>query len=163
VFRLAGAYLIRAEAYYWKNQLDLAANDINKVRARAKALLITASDVTIDYIFDERARELYTEEPRHSEMVRVSNIMAILNIGGYNLENFSQKNWWYDRLMRVNDIYDIPPGTWWRSQTPRIEPYNVYWPIPQSVITANTLGTINQNVGYVGAENNVPPLETIEE
>lgn len=64
--------------------------------------------------------------------------------------------------MRVNDIYDIPPGTWWRSQTPRIEPYNVYWPIPQSVITANTLGSINQNVGYVGAENNVPHLKPLK-
>lgn len=163
VYRLAGAYLLRAEAYYWKDQLALAAEDINKVRARAQAPLIGAGDVTIDYIFNERARELYTEETRHSEMVRVSNIMAKLNINGYSLDNLSQNSWWYDRLMEHNDYYDMAPGTWWRSQTPDIEPYNIYWPIPQSVITANTLGTINQNIGYQGADNNVPPLETIED
>jgi len=41
-------------------------------------------------------------------------------------------------------------------------PFHVLWPIPESIITANTLGTINQNLGYDGAEYNVPPLETIE-
>jgi hypothetical protein len=163
VFRLAGIYLIRAEAYYWNDQLSQAADDINMVRSRSNAPPITAAEVTIDYIFDERARELYAEEPRHSEMVRVSNIMAKLNLGGYNLENISQKSWWYDRVMQYNDIYDTPEGTWWRSQTPRIQPFNIYWAIPQSAITANTMGKINQNIGYQGAENNIPPLETIDE
>lgn len=163
VFRLAETYLLRAEAYYWLDQHALATNDINKVRARSEAPLISAGDVTIDYIFDERARELYAEETRHSEMVRVSNIMARLNLGGYTLDNLSQKSWWYDRLMAVNDLYTVPEGLWWRGQTPRIQPYNIYWAIPQSVITANTLGKINQNEGYQGAESNVPPLETIGE
>lgn len=162
VFRLAETYLIRAEAHYWNENLSAAAADINIVRERAKAPLITASDVTIDYIFDERARELYAEEPRHTEMVRVSNIMAKLNISGYSLDNLSQSSWWYDRVMRLNDNYHIPAGSWWRGQTPRIEPHNIYWAIPQSVITANTKGLINQNQGYVGSENNEPPLETIE-
>jgi len=162
VFRLAETYLLRAEAYLWNNQLGLAANDINKVRERAHAPLITASDVNIDYIFDERARELYTEEPRHSEMVRVSNIMAKLNLNGYSLNTLSQKSWWYDRVMRVNEIYKKPAGTWWSSQTPKIQAFNIYWPIPQSVITANTLGKINQNIGYQGAESNIPPKEIIE-
>ncbi len=161
VFRLAETYLLRAEAYYWLGQLGLAADDINKVRARSHAPLISAGDVSIDYIFDERARELYAEETRHSEMVRVSNIMAKLNLNGYTLDNISQKSWWYDRVMEVNDIYTVPEGLWWRGQTPRIQTYNIYWAIPQSVITANTLGKINQNEGYQGAESNVPPLETI--
>ena len=163
VFRLAETYLLRAEAYFWLDQHALAANDINKVRARSQAPLISAGDVTIDYIFDERARELYAEETRHSEMVRVSNIMARLNLGGYTLDNLSQKSWWYDRLMAVNDLYTVPEGLWWRGQTPRIQPYNIYWAIPQSVITANTLGKINQNEGYQGGESNVPPLDTIGE
>ena len=161
VFRLAETYLLRAEAYYWRDQFASAANDINKVRARSHAPLISAGDVTIDYIFDERARELYAEETRHSEMVRVSNIKARLNLGGYSLDNLSQKSWWYDRLMEVNDLYTVPEGVWWRGQTPKIQTYNIYWAIPQSVITANTLGKINQNKGYQGAESNIPPLETI--
>ncbi|WP_234364058.1 RagB/SusD family nutrient uptake outer membrane protein [Lunatibacter salilacus] len=163
VYRLAGIYLLRAEAYFWNNQLSQAANDINMVRARSNAPLITGGDVTIDYLFDERARELYAEETRHSEMVRVSNIMAKLNMNGYSLNNISQSSWWFDRVMAYNDIYKTPQGTWWRSQTPRIQTHNIYWPIPQSVITANTMGKINQNRGYQGSEGNVPPLETIEE
>jgi hypothetical protein len=39
----------------------------------------------------------------------------------------------------------------------------VLWPVNSTVILANTLGVINQNKGYAGAERNVPPLETIEE
>lgn len=163
LFRLAETYLIRAEAYYWNDQLSQAAADINKVRLRANASSITGADVTVDYIFDERARELYMEEPRHTELVRVSNIMARLNINGYDLESIGQQSWWYDRVMRVNDLYNQPPGTWWSSQSVTIEPYNIYWPIPQNIITANTQGTINQNYGYEGYQNNIEPLDTIED
>ena len=46
--------------------------------------------------------------------------------------------------------------------SPRLSPHHVLWPIDANVITANTQGIINQNEGYIGAENNVPPLETIE-
>src|SRR5690606_33031289 len=46
IFRLAETYLLRAEAYYWKNQLTNAAADINKVRERAGALPVSAADVT---------------------------------------------------------------------------------------------------------------------
>jgi starch-binding outer membrane protein, SusD/RagB family len=159
VFRLAETYLLRAEAYYWKNQPGLAADDINKVRARANAPLISGADVTIDYIFDERARELYTEEPRHSEMVRVSCIMAKLNLGGYSLAAITQKNWYYDRVMRVNYFYN--PAITYFGITAKLLPNNIFWPIPSSVITANTLGRINQNIGYDGDNLNVPPLEVI--
>lgn len=62
LFRLAETYLLRAEAYYWLNQTDKAAADINSVRVRAKADPIVASQVSIDYILDERARELFAEE-----------------------------------------------------------------------------------------------------
>ncbi len=132
------------------------------VRARAHAPLITAADATIDYIFNERVKELYTEEPRHSEMVRVSFIMANLNLNGYSLATISTKNWYYDRVMRINHYYWDPPYQLFSyGNYATIHPQNMLWPVPQSVITANTLGTINQNVGYDGADLNVPPLETI--
>ncbi len=162
LFRLAETYLLRAEAYFWMGSLNEAAQDLNVVRSRAQAPPISASDVTIDLIFDERGKELYFEAPRHSEMVRVSNIMAKLNIGGYSLENLGQSSWWYDKVIRDNEIYSKPEGSWWRGQTPRIFPYNIYWPIPQGIITANTQGQINQNFGYEGYQNNQPPLQTIE-
>jgi hypothetical protein len=43
-----------------------------------------------------------------------------------------------------------------------MSPYHVLWPIPASTINSNTKGHINQNKGYAGSENNIPPLETIE-
>ena len=160
VFRLAETYLLRAEAYYWKGQLDQAAADINEVRTRAGALPITAGEVTIDFIFNERARELFAEEPRHSELVRVSYIMAKQGLNGYSLANFSEKNYYYDRVMKYNPTYEQKINL--LGSVANMAPFHVLWPIPSNVITANTQGVINQNIGYDGAERNVPPLETIE-
>lgn len=162
IFRLAETYLIRAEAFYWKGNMSAAAEDINAIRQRAQAPLITAGDITIDYIFDERARELYMEEPRHNEMVRVSYIMASEGRDGYSLSSFSEKNWFYDRVMRLNNHYHPPNPPVWRGAIAYISPHNILLPIPQSVIEANTQGVVNQNAGYDGAHNNVPPKEIIE-
>src|SRR5690606_35499391 len=159
-FRLAETYLIRAEAHFWKGNLGDAAADINKVRQRANASLISPADVTIDYIFDERARELFAETPRHSELVRASYIMAKSNINGYTLSNFSDKNYFYDRVMANNIFYK--QDFEFLGNRPSMAPFHVFWPIPSSVILANTLGVVNQNIGYDGAEKNLPPLETIE-
>lgn len=157
VYRLAETYLIRAEAYYWKGQPDLAANDINAVRERSHALPVTAGDISLDYIFAERARELYLEEMRHTELVRVAYMMAKMNKDGYSLANFSTKNWFYDRVMALNQFYQVGQIG---SSVFTINPYNVLWPIDAKIITANTKGVINQNEGYEGAQNNVPPDET---
>lgn len=62
LFRLAETYLLRAEAYLGLNDKGNAASDINVVRARAKASPVTADKVDIDYILDERIRELGVEE-----------------------------------------------------------------------------------------------------
>ncbi len=156
VFRLADTYLIRAEAYYWKGQLDLAANDINKVRQRANALPVSSGNVTLDFIFDERARELFGESPRHSELVRASYILASLNRNGYSLSNFSDKNYYYDRVEKLNILYKQKVSL--IGNTANIAPFHVLWPIPASVILTNTLGKINQNVKYDGADKNIPPL-----
>lgn len=160
IFRLAETYLLRAEAYYWKNQFALAADDINKVRQRAKALPISAGEVTIDFILHERARELFAEEPRHSELVRISYIMAKAGLNGYSLNNFSEKNFYFDRVMRYNNTYEKKIQL--LGNTANMAPFHALWPIPSLVITANTKGVINQNAGYDGADRNVPPLTSIE-
>ena len=160
LFRLAGAYLLRAEAHYWKGDLASAANDINVVRERANALPISAADVTLDFIFDERARELFAEAPRHSELVRVSYMLAQQNRDGYDLTAFGSKNYYFDRVMRFNKTYEGQVTL--LGNTASMEPFHVLWPVPSKIITANTLGTINQNFGYDGFERNVPPLEVIE-
>ena len=161
IFRLAGTYLLRAEAYYWKGDLASAAADINTVRERAFCSPINASQVTIDYILDERARELYAEEPRKTELTRIAFIMADNNLNGYSINNFSEKNYWYDRIVEKN-FYD--KGFFWGQHEFTMSPFHVLWPIPQDAIDANAGGHINQNMGYAGAENNVPPkTEIIEE
>ena len=157
VFRLAETYLLRAEAYWWNNNLNAARDDINEVRGRANAPLITATDVTIDYILDERARELFVEEPRKTELTRVAFIMADQGRDGYSAVNMHLNNFFYDRVMRRNEWYGQQIQT--ATGTFKMSPYHYLWPVPQSSINANTEGHINQNMGYYGSENNIPPLE----
>lgn len=154
VYRLAELYLLRAEAHWWKGNIDLATADVNVVRARAQATPVATVD--IDYIFDERARELYHETPRKCELTRVAYIMAQLGMNGYSLENMHQNNWFYDRVISRNNFYrdEILQG----SNIYRILPYHVYWPIKEQEIRANSLGHINQAMGYPGSETNVAPL-----
>ncbi|MFW6327914.1 MAG: RagB/SusD family nutrient uptake outer membrane protein, partial [Bacteroidota bacterium] len=75
MLRLAETYLLRAEAYLGLNQLENAANDINVVRERSNATPVSASDVTIDYILDERARELVYEEQRRITLHRTGKLV----------------------------------------------------------------------------------------
>jgi hypothetical protein len=69
--RLSETYLLRAEAYLAKGDKDNAAADINVVRTRAQATPVDASAVDINYILDERARELVVEEPRRLTLARL--------------------------------------------------------------------------------------------
>jgi hypothetical protein len=154
VFRLAETYLLRAEAYVWLNMSEEAANDINEIRTRAGALPIPTTNVTLDDVLDERARELFLEEYRCIELTRISYIMASLNMNGYSLETISQKNYYHDRVIEYNQFYRtnyVYQGYYYR-----IEPYHIYWPIPESAILANTQHRLNQNYGYPGYEENVP-------
>ena len=154
VYRLAELYLLRAEAYWWKGDIPNATKDVNTVRARANAS--QKESVDIDYIFDERARELYYESPRKTELTRVAYIMAQMGKDGYSLDNMHQNNWFYDRVMRRNNFYKDEVLN--VSNIYKMMPYHVYWPIKEEVIKANSLGHINQAMGYPGSETNIPPL-----
>lgn len=166
IFRLAESYLLRAEAKYWLGDLDGAAADINKVRERAGAAPYSGADITIGTVLDERARELYYEEPRKTELTRIARIFAMTGKTAYNGKtyseaNFSQDNFYYDRIMEVTDYYN--KGVFTRhGDTYTLSPFHVLWPIPQNAINSNTKGHLNQNEGYYGSENNIPPLTTIE-
>ncbi len=167
LFRLAETYLVRAEAYYWKGDLASAAADINVVRQRAGAQPIDASDVTIATILDERNRELYYEEFRKVELTRMAYLFAQTGKPDYkgrtyNMNDFSTKNFWYDRIMDVTEFYNKGKHTLHGDEY-TMSPYHVLWPIPQSAINANVSAHINQNLGYNGSSNNVPPLEQLPE
>lgn len=80
IFRLAETYLLRAEAYLGKGETDKSADDINVVRARANASLALPGDISIDYILDERARELHWEELRVLTLMRLNKLVERVRI-----------------------------------------------------------------------------------
>ncbi|HNU86820.1 MAG TPA: RagB/SusD family nutrient uptake outer membrane protein [Ferruginibacter sp.] len=85
LFRLAETYLLRAEAYLGAGNTGAAAADINVVRARSNASPVLPGNVTIDYILDERIRELGVEEKRMFTLMRLGK--------------------WYDRIIKCNPYY----------------------------------------------------------
>lgn len=90
VFRLAEMYMIAAEASLKLNKKQDAADYINVVRRRAALpgkqaeMEISASDVTIDFILDERSREFAGEQLRWFDLKRTGKIAERLN--SYNQE-----------------------------------------------------------------------------
>ena len=75
LFRVAGVYLLQAEAYLGKGDQTGAANAINVVRARANAAPVAPGNVDIDYLLDERARELLGEEARRIVLNRMGKLV----------------------------------------------------------------------------------------
>ncbi len=116
--RLADTYLLLAEAYFLNGNPDRAAQTINVLRNRANAAPITPGDVTLDFILDERARELFSEEHRRYTLLRTGT--------------------WVNRTQLHND--NASPNI--------NEFRDVLYPIPQSFIDANIDNPIQNNPGY---------------
>lgn len=70
-FRLSETYLLLAEARINQGDKQGAAEAINVVRRRAHASEITADEATIDFLADERIRELVGEELRRFTLLRL--------------------------------------------------------------------------------------------
>lgn len=120
IMRLAETYLLRAEANLLKGDLAAAATDINVVRVRSQATPVTAADVNMDLILDERARELYGEEFRLNTLMRTGKLVEYLNkYNGY-----------------LKDNNQVAPA------------YVSKLPIPRKEIEANTGAIMTQNPGY---------------
>lgn len=87
LFRLAGTYLLRAEAYFKAGNKEKAAEDINKLRDRANASHVTAAEMTMNLILDEQMRELYFEDFRVQTLCRLGLLVdrsRRYNPTGYN-------------------------------------------------------------------------------
>lgn len=70
--RLADTYLLKAEILFKMNRAAEAAEVINIIRSRSHANPIGAADLSIDFILDERSRELVLEEDRRYTLLRTN-------------------------------------------------------------------------------------------
>lgn len=90
LMRLGETYLLLAEAQFKQGKTAEAANTINVLRQRAfpdypTKGKVSASDITLDFILDERARELIGEENRRMTLMRTGTLVerAKLNTTKY--------------------------------------------------------------------------------
>jgi len=122
LFRLADAYLMYAECVARGaagGDATQALTYVNNVRQRSNAAVITSAQLTLDFILDERARELNLEGHRRTDLIRFGKFT-----GGSYL-------WpWKGNALNGASIPDT---------------YRVF-PIPQSALQANT--NLSQNTGY---------------
>lgn len=123
-FRLAEAYLLRAEAYVNLNEKDKAAADINVLHNRAQAKPCTADQMTIDYILDERLRELTCEEKRRLTLARVGKLN--------------------ERIQKYNPYFKAANS----ADNKDYDAHFDLFPIPLSAIQANKDAVLEQNPGY---------------
>ncbi|MCF0074155.1 RagB/SusD family nutrient uptake outer membrane protein [Dyadobacter sp. CY261] len=90
LYRFSDVYMTGAEAYFKAGDAAKAASLLNVVRQRAAfrksattaqnaaaaaAMTITASDVTLDFILDERSREFFGEWQRWHDLVRTRSLV----------------------------------------------------------------------------------------
>jgi hypothetical protein len=81
IFRLAEMYFIAAEAQHYLGNNNLAADYLNVIRRRAAIpgkeadMEITAADIDIDYILDEKGREFAGEYIRWFDLKRTNKLV----------------------------------------------------------------------------------------
>lgn len=127
LFRLADAYLMYAEAVVRGGSggdINTAVGYINQLRNRSGDPAIgniTAGQVTLDFILDERARELYWEGHRRTDLIRFGKFT-----GGSYLWPWKG---------------NVAEGT-------SIESFRALFPIPAADRALNP--NLSQNPGYVG-------------
>ena len=174
IFRLAETYLLRAEAKFYQGNAAGAAQDVNVVRARANAKKMFTT-VTIGDIADERGRELYMEEWRQPELTRISWALArsgqpdewgnTYDINTWDKQQGTDPNggsYWYQRCLHYN-IFNRGVITSSKKLNYRVDKRNLFWPVPNSAITANSEAPLQQNYGYNGYDASIPVWQTWEE
>lgn len=137
IMRFAEAYLLRAEARMRQGKLQEAADDINVLRDRAfkeyreqtglvNAGKVSANQMNIDFILDERARELFSEENRRYTLVRTGTLAE-------RWEKYHDKG------------PKVPENKLSTGFDPKV---HILLPIPLTEIQLNKDATIEQNFGY---------------
>ena len=125
IIRVAEIYLTYAEAVLRGGaggDVNTAAGYINELRARAYGDAsgnITSAELTLDFVLDERARELYWEGQRRTDLIRFNDYTS----GNY--------------------LWPFKGGS--RSGT-AVDEFRNLFPLPSNIILINT--NLTQNPGY---------------
>ena len=125
IIRVAEIYLTYAEAVLRGGaggDVNTAAGYINELRARAYGDAsgnITSAELTLDFVLDERARELYWEGQRRTDLIRFNDYTS----GNY--------------------LWPFKGGS--KSGT-AVDDYRALFPLPSNIILINT--NLTQNPGY---------------
>jgi hypothetical protein len=121
MMRLGETYLLQAEAQVQQGDLAGAATSINALRTRAHAPLVTAGQMSLDFVLDERARELIGEENRRMTLMRTGTLVT--------------------RATSLNQVSVVNPLN-------GLSKTNLLLPIPQNEIYLNKDAVLTQNPGY---------------
>ena len=121
LFRLGDVYLMYAEAFLrgGGGSETEALGYVNDLRERANADLISSNDLTLEFLIDERSRELHWESKRRQDLIR---------FGLYTGGNY---NW----AWKGNGANGIALGN-----------HMAVYPLPSESIAANP--NLTQNPGY---------------
>jgi starch-binding outer membrane protein, SusD/RagB family len=120
LMRLGETYLLLAEAQFKQGKLPEAAATLNILRARAGATPVTGAQVTLNFILDERARELLAEENRRMTLMRTGTLVT--RTTAFNTQT-------------INPVLGLTAK-------------NLLLPIPKSEIDLNKDAVLEQNTGY---------------
>lgn len=143
VYRFAETFLVAAEAAIRLGDNAQAVNHINVIRDRANALLITEADFVgahgdeLDFILDERTRELAGEHMRWFDLKRTGKLFErvsgdpAVGTGAPAVYNRQYNN-------------GAPDPGW---QVPMPQSHHILRPVPQGAIDA-VVGGYHQNLGY---------------
>lgn len=167
IYRLAEVYLLRAEAELYLGNVTAATEDVNTIRRRAHCDYMYSS-VNIDDIVDERARELYLEEWRFTELNRISLSLAISGLPDnegktYDKDRLYEDSFWWHRICKYNNYYNKSKEVNIKGRLYTMGKKNIKWPIPQSAIDANLYGKLWQNYGYDGYDPSCEVWNTWQE
>lgn len=122
VARLGETYLIAAEAYLKAGQASTGLTRLNEVRRRAGVANATAGEFNIDYILDERGRELLGEYKRWFDLKRTGTLVERASAHNYRIKE--------SNFVGVDGKLKI------------------LRPIPQTVLDLNQNKDFPQNPGY---------------
>jgi len=122
IARLGETYLIAAEAYLQSGNAPVGLQRLNEVRRRAEVQEATLAEFDIDYILDERGRELLGEYHRWFDLKRTGKLVERASLHNYLIDvvNFNGAN----------------------------GELKILRPIPQSAIDLNQNANFQQNPAY---------------